>query len=57
MIHITGPKYKKMEDGLYVQNVTLEDQGEYSCKAYQVSASTSKNVERTVTLKVKREYG
>jgi hypothetical protein len=57
MINITGTKYKKMEDGLYVQNITLEDGGEYSCKAYQVSTSTSSIVERTVTLKVKREYG
>jgi hypothetical protein len=50
-----GHKYKEFADGLYVQNVTLEDEGNYSCHAYQLSESTSKTVVRTVFLTIEHK--
>lgn len=57
LTNVTGPKYRLVADGLYVQNVTLEDEGNYSCQAYQLSNTTSNLVVRTVMVKIKREYG
>nr|CAD7259692.1 unnamed protein product [Timema shepardi] len=51
----TGPKYKLMGDGLLVVNVTLEDMGEYMCKAFQISSFTSNYQEQNITLKIRHK--
>jgi hypothetical protein len=52
----TAPKYKAVADGLYIDNVTLEDRGEYNCRAFQLSSVKSNMLDRTIILKVQREY-
>nr|CAD7589126.1 unnamed protein product [Timema genevievae] len=51
----TGPKYKLMGDGLLVVNVTLEDMGEYMCKAFQITSFTSNYQEQNITLKIRHK--
>jgi hypothetical protein len=43
-------------DGLYIENVTLEDKGEYSCSAYQFSDAKSNVLNRTIILKIERKF-
>jgi hypothetical protein len=55
-MNFTGPKYKVVADGLFIKNVTLEDRGEYDCRAYQLSSVKSNVLNRTITLIIEREY-
>ncbi|CAG2059770.1 unnamed protein product, partial [Timema podura] len=50
-----GPKYKLMGDGLLVVNVTLEDMGEYMCKAFQITSFNSNYQEQNITLKIRHK--
>jgi hypothetical protein len=43
-------------DGLYIDNVTLEDKGQYICRAFQLSPTISNMLERIILLKIEREY-
>jgi hypothetical protein len=43
-------------DGLYINNVTLEDKGQYICRAFQLSATMSNIMEQIIVLKIEREY-
>ncbi|GFG35621.1 hypothetical protein Cfor_02544, partial [Coptotermes formosanus] len=52
---VEGPKYEVVADGLYIYNVTLEDKGEYSCRAFQVSSTKSEALNRTVILNVEHK--
>lgn len=42
-----------LEEGLSIRNVTLEDKGDYQCKAYQISPLVNNMEVQTVYLKVK----
>ena len=56
LTHLTGTKYKVVGDGLAIEKVTLNDEGDYHCRAFQLSNDKSNIIERTITLKVQREY-
>jgi hypothetical protein len=43
-------------DGLYIDNVTLEDKGEYICHAFQLSPTISNMLEQIIVLKIECEY-
>lgn len=44
-----------MADGLYIKNVTLADQGNYLCRAFQSSSIASNIAEQIIALKVYRK--
>ncbi|KAJ9589405.1 hypothetical protein L9F63_017384, partial [Diploptera punctata] len=50
-----GVKYKVVGDGLAIEKVTMEDEGDYHCRAYQLSNDKSNAIERTITLKVQHK--
>ncbi|XP_069688226.1 lachesin-like [Periplaneta americana] len=50
-----GHKYKVVEDGLFIKNVTVEDIGEYHCRAFQLSRVKSNMLERTIMLKIQHK--
>lgn len=50
-----APKYKTVVDGLYIVNVTLEDRGDYHCRAYQTSSVAGTMKEQTITLKIQHK--
>ncbi|XP_073990008.1 limbic system-associated membrane protein-like isoform X2 [Rhodnius prolixus] len=49
---VQGERYKQMPRGLYISNVTLQDEGEYQCKAYQITAGISNMQTKTINLNV-----
>jgi hypothetical protein len=55
-ISVPGPKYTKLADGLVIKKVTKEDNGEYTCKAFQISTQISNVQEKTILLVIQRKY-
>lgn len=54
-ISVDEGKYSILADGLSINNVLKNDSGEYTCKAFQISAASSNVKEQTVRLNVQRE--
>ncbi|XP_071440487.1 neural cell adhesion molecule 1-like [Hetaerina americana] len=52
---VKAPKFQTVVDGLFIQNATLEDRGEYHCKAYQTSSIAGSMKEQTITLKIQHK--
>lgn len=50
-------KYTKIADGLAIRNVTKEDSGEYTCKAFQIWAAMINVKEQTIRLNIQRKLG
>ncbi|XP_046387783.1 neural cell adhesion molecule 2-like [Ischnura elegans] len=50
-----APKFQIVGDGLFIENVTLEDRGEYQCRAYQTSKVAGSMKEQTITLKIQHK--
>ncbi|XP_055540722.1 neuroglian-like [Wyeomyia smithii] len=48
-------KYTMLADGLLIKRVSKTDSGEYTCKAFQVSAAGSSFQEKTIRLNVKHK--
>ncbi|XP_067624373.1 limbic system-associated membrane protein [Eurosta solidaginis] len=48
-------KFEIMGDGLLVRNVTQNDTGEYTCRAYQVNPIASDMQERTILMKIEHK--
>lgn len=42
--------------GLYIENITQEDEGIYTCTAYQVTSKTSNFKSQNIRLFVLRKY-
>ncbi|GLV31354.1 factor of interpulse interval [Carabus blaptoides fortunei] len=49
---VAPPKYSIVAAGLRIDNVTLDDRGTYTCRAYQVSQVTSMYEEKSIKLDV-----
>ncbi|KAK9507975.1 hypothetical protein O3M35_007730 [Rhynocoris fuscipes] len=47
-----GPRYKQMPGGLYIANISHEDEGIYTCTAFQVTSKTSNFKTQRITLHV-----
>lgn len=45
-------KYKKLGDGLFIQNINREDAGAYTCKAFQITDALTNSKEQVVKLLV-----
>lgn len=52
---IVADKFKIVEDGLEILNVTLEDRGIYTCRAFQVTEDASMFTEKIITLNIQRK--
>ncbi|GLV31343.1 factor of interpulse interval [Carabus blaptoides fortunei] len=52
---VTPPKYSLVNGGLRIANVTLNDKGTYTCRAYQVSQVTSMFEEKSIKLNVQHK--
>ncbi|XP_058453999.1 neural cell adhesion molecule 2-like [Malaya genurostris] len=48
-------KYTMLADGLLIKRVSKNDSGEYTCKAFQVSAAGSSFQEKTIRLNIKHK--
>lgn len=48
-------KYKFIPDGLKILNVSLEDEGIYTCRAYQVSQVASMFIEKAIQLNIQHK--
>lgn len=49
-------KYMRSADGLIVKRVMKNDSGEYTCRAYQISATINNVKEQTIRLNVQRKF-
>lgn len=49
-------KYHILADGLLINHIEKEDMGEYTCRAYQVNSIASDMQERTILMKIEREF-
>lgn len=54
-ISVDERKYSMLADGLSINNVLKNDSGEYTCKAFQISAASSNVKEQTIRLNVQRK--
>jgi len=52
---VPHPKFTKLADGLLIKSVSRNDTGEYTCKAFQVSAEITNVQEQTIRLNVQRK--
>lgn len=49
-------KYMRTSEGLAIKRVTNNDSGEYTCKAYQISATINNVKEQTIRLNIQRKF-
>lgn len=49
-------KFHILADGLLINQVGQDDTGEYTCRAYQVNSIASDIQERTILMKIEREF-
>lgn len=55
-ISVDERKFSILADGISINDVLKNDSGEYTCKAFQISAASSNVKEQTIRLNVQREY-
>uniref|UniRef100_A0A182NEE1 Neural cell adhesion molecule 1 n=1 Tax=Anopheles dirus TaxID=7168 RepID=A0A182NEE1_9DIPT len=48
-------RYSKLADGMSIKKVVQNDSGEYTCKAFQISATGSSFEEKTIRLNIKHK--
>lgn len=48
-------RYSKLADGMSIKKVVQNDSGEYTCKAFQISATGSSFKEKTIRLNIKHK--
>lgn len=56
LFDLAAARYAVVPEGLRIKNVSLEDRGTYTCRAYQVSQVTSMYEDRNIKLNVQRKY-
>lgn len=49
---ISGPGYALWDSGLFINNVTKEDEGDYLCRAFQVTSQSSTLRDQQITASV-----
>lgn len=49
-------KYMRTSEGLAIKRVTNNDSGEYTCRAYQISATINNVKEQTIRLNIQRMF-
>lgn len=54
-IKFPSAKFKQLSDGLFIKSVTEADDGEYTCKAFQISETVTDVQEKTITLRIQQK--
>lgn len=53
---VSNPKYRLTDKGLTIKKVSLEDKGNFTCQALQLSKYANDVMDKVIKLNIQREY-
>ncbi|XP_055838579.1 neural cell adhesion molecule 2 [Episyrphus balteatus] len=54
-IKFPSTKFKQLSDGLFIKSVTETDDGEYTCRAFQISETVTDVQDKTILLRIQKK--
>ena len=56
ILAVPSTKFKQLSDGLFIKSVTETDDGEYTCRAFQISETVTDVQDKTILLRIQSKY-